>query len=158
VQDIHPLTGNAGDIYPAFTHELKDEVRSGFRGRTEEPEGRRPETGIHVNPPTRVRRRAPQLPRQHDLKDWLWEYIKAAGICNHTFRGTDITAYLENPEAKLAHALQMAAHSDRKTRQLYDQLLRPALSQGKRSDLSGVRRREASHTDRGGLRSSTGVG
>jgi hypothetical protein len=26
------------------------------------------------------------------------------GICNHTFRGTSITAYLENPEAKLEHA------------------------------------------------------
>jgi integrase len=38
------------------------------------------------------------------------------------------------------------------------QMLRPALCQGKRSDLSGVRRREASRTDRGGLRSSTGAG
>ena len=31
-----------------------------------------------------------------------------------------ITAYLENPEAKLEHAQQMAAHSDPKTTRLYD--------------------------------------
>lgn len=106
-------------------------------------------------------------PCQHDLKEWLQEYIEAAGlaedpngplfrsvdrktkqiganrldrqrawamikrrakkagidtpgICNHTFRGTGITAYLENPEAKLEHAQQMAAHSDPKTTRLYD--------------------------------------
>jgi site-specific recombinase XerD len=46
--------------------------------------------------------------------------IETAGICNHTFRGTGITAYLENPEAKLEHAQQMAAHSDPKTTRLYD--------------------------------------
>jgi site-specific recombinase XerD len=108
-----------------------------------------------------------ELPCQHNLKDWLLEYIEAAGIgedkdgplfrtldrktkqlgstrldrqrawamvkrrtqqagietpgiCNHTFRGTGITAYLENPEAKLEHAQQMAAHSDPKTTRLYD--------------------------------------
>jgi len=37
-----------------------------------------------------------------------------------TFRGTGITAYWENPEAKLEHAQQMAAHSDPKTARLYD--------------------------------------
>ena len=47
--------------------------------------------------------------------------IETPGICNHTFRGTGITAYLENPEAKLEHAQQMAAHSDPKTTRLYDQ-------------------------------------
>jgi site-specific recombinase XerD len=46
--------------------------------------------------------------------------IETEGICNHTFRGTGITAYLENPEAKLEHAQQMAAHSDPKTTRLYD--------------------------------------
>lgn len=46
--------------------------------------------------------------------------IETPGICNHTFRGTGITAYLENPEAKLEHAQQMAAHSDPKTTRLYD--------------------------------------
>jgi len=107
------------------------------------------------------------MPCQHNLKEWLREYIEAAGIaddkdgpllrtvdrktkalgstrldrqrawamvkrraqqagietagvCNHTFRGTGITAYLENPEAKLEHAQQMAAHSDPKTTRLYD--------------------------------------
>jgi len=30
--------------------------------------------------------------------------IETAGICNHIFLGTGITAYLENPEAKLEHA------------------------------------------------------
>jgi integrase/recombinase XerD len=46
--------------------------------------------------------------------------IETPGICNHTFRGTGITAYLENPQAKLEHAQQMAAHSDPKTTRLYD--------------------------------------
>jgi site-specific recombinase XerD len=108
-----------------------------------------------------------EMPCQHNLRDWLREYLEAAGIaedkegplfrsvdrktktlgpgrldrqrawamvkrrarqagietpgiCNHTFRGTGITAYLENPEAKLEHAQQMAAHSDPKTTRLYD--------------------------------------
>ena len=43
-----------------------------------------------------------------------------AGICNHTFRGTGITAYLSNPDARLELAQQMAAHSDPKTTRLYD--------------------------------------
>jgi integrase/recombinase XerD len=50
--------------------------------------------------------------------------MTAAGIAtqagNHSFRATGITAYLENPEAKLEHAQQMAAHSDSKTTRLYD--------------------------------------
>jgi hypothetical protein len=47
---------------------------------------------------------------------------KAAGLtteCNHTFRGTGITAYLENggtPEK----ARQMAAQASTRTTQLYD--------------------------------------
>jgi len=46
---------------------------------------------------------------------------EAAGIttevCNHTFRGTGITAYLENG-GTLEKARQMAAHA--RTTQLYD--------------------------------------
>jgi site-specific recombinase XerD len=108
-----------------------------------------------------------EMPCQHNLKDWLRDYIEAAGlaedpngplfrtvdrktkhlcanrldrqrawamvkrrakkagidtpgICNHTFCGTRITAYLENPEAKLEHAQQMAAHSGPKTTRLCD--------------------------------------
>src|SRR3990172_13158222 len=62
---------------------------------------------------------------QHILEASLREYIEAAGIstpgiCNHSFRGTGITAYLENPQAKLEHAQQMAAHEDPKTTMLYD--------------------------------------
>ena len=62
-------------------------------------------------------------------RQWAWAMVKrralqpgivTPGICNHTFRGTGITAYLENPEAKLEHAQQMAAHSDPKTTRLYD--------------------------------------
>jgi integrase len=48
---------------------------------------------------------------------------KAAGIttevCNHTFRGTGITAYLENG-GTLEKARQMAAHASTRTAQLYD--------------------------------------
>lgn len=46
--------------------------------------------------------------------------IETPGLGNHTFRGTGITAYLSNPDAKLEHAQQMAAHSDPKTTRLYD--------------------------------------
>ena len=48
---------------------------------------------------------------------------RAAGIttqvCNHTFRGTGITAYLENG-GTLEKARQMAAHASTRTTQLYD--------------------------------------
>jgi integrase/recombinase XerD len=44
----------------------------------------------------------------------------AANICNHTFRGTGITAYLRNDDAKLEHAQNMAGHADPKTTLLYD--------------------------------------
>ena len=41
-------------------------------------------------------------------------------ICNHTFRGTGITAYLDHPDAKIEEAQKMAGHSDPKTTGLYD--------------------------------------
>ncbi len=47
----------------------------------------------------------------------------AAGIktaaCNHTFRGTGITAYLENG-GTLERAQSMANHASTRTTQLYD--------------------------------------
>jgi hypothetical protein len=46
---------------------------------------------------------------------------------------------------------EQITYSDRGT----PQVLRPRLSQGEHSDLTEVRRRGASRTDRGGLRSST---
>ena len=46
--------------------------------------------------------------------------IGTPGLCNHTFRGEGITTYLDNPEARLEHAQQMAAHADPKTTRLYD--------------------------------------
>ena len=36
-------------------------------------------------------------------------------LCNHTFRGTGITAYLRNDDEKLEHARQLADHADPKT-------------------------------------------
>jgi integrase len=56
-----------------------------------------------------------------------WQMVRrraqAAGIttevCNHTFRGTGITAYLEN-SGTLEKARQMAAHASTRTTQLYD--------------------------------------
>lgn len=56
-----------------------------------------------------------------------WEMVqrraKDAGmsteVCNHTFRGTGITAYLENG-GTLEKARQMAAHASTRTTQLYD--------------------------------------
>jgi len=46
--------------------------------------------------------------------------IENSGMCNHSFRGTGITAYLSNPEAKLEHAQTMAGHADPKTTRIYD--------------------------------------
>ena len=56
-----------------------------------------------------------------------WEMVQRRGkksgikteICNHTFRGTGITAYLENGGTR-EKARQMAAHSSTRTTQLYD--------------------------------------
>lgn len=49
---------------------------------------------------------------------------KAAGIdvkiCNHTFRATGLTTYLEHPDARLEHAQEMAGHADPSTTLLYD--------------------------------------
>lgn len=44
----------------------------------------------------------------------------SALLCNHTFRGTGITAYLKNDDSKLEYAQQIAGHSDPKTTLLYD--------------------------------------
>ena len=49
--------------------------------------------------------------------------VKAAGlpaaICNHTFRATGITAYLDNG-GTLEKAQQIAAHESARTTKLYD--------------------------------------
>ncbi len=47
-------------------------------------------------------------------------FENASMLSNHTFRGTGITAYLSNPDAKLEHAQNIAGHSDPKTTRLYD--------------------------------------
>ncbi len=57
-----------------------------------------------------------------------WEMLRrrarVAGIstdvCNHSFRATGITAYLENPEARVEVAQYLAGHADPKTTKLYD--------------------------------------
>ena len=45
--------------------------------------------------------------------------IETLGICNHTFRGTGITAYLDNG-GDLDHARHQAGHADSRTTKLYD--------------------------------------
>jgi len=63
--------------------------------------------------------------RFNRIKAWdmVRRRAKDAGIdtkvCNHTFRGTGITAYLENGGV-LEKAQQMAAHASTRTTQLYD--------------------------------------
>jgi integrase len=63
--------------------------------------------------------------RLHRTNAWqiVRRRAKAAGIatevCNNTFRGTGITAYLENG-GTLEKARQMAAHASTRTTQLYD--------------------------------------
>ena len=57
-----------------------------------------------------------------------WEMIgrraRAAGIgsdvCNHTFRATGITAYLEHPEGRVEMAQYLAGHAKPETTKLYD--------------------------------------
>jgi len=46
--------------------------------------------------------------------------LDTQGICNHTFRGTGIAAYLANPDARLERAQHMAAHSDPRATRKYD--------------------------------------
>lgn len=41
-------------------------------------------------------------------------------VCNHTFRATGITTYLEHPDARLELAQAMAGHADPATTLLYD--------------------------------------
>jgi integrase/recombinase XerD len=61
-----------------------------------------------------------------DRRD-CWEMVKRRarnahlpdGICNHTFRGTGITVFLENG-GKLEDAQRMANHASSKTTKLYD--------------------------------------
>jgi site-specific recombinase XerD len=66
-----------------------------------------------------------ELERLDRINAWkmVRRRAKAAGIttevCNHTFRGTGITAYLENG-GTLEKARQMAAHASTRTTQLYD--------------------------------------
>jgi site-specific recombinase XerD len=43
----------------------------------------------------------------------------STAVCNHTFRGTGITAYLENG-GLLERARDMANHASTRTTQLYD--------------------------------------
>ena len=63
--------------------------------------------------------------RFHRIGAWkmVQRRARAGGIttevCNHTFRGTGITAYLENG-GTLEKARQMAAHASTRTTQLYD--------------------------------------
>jgi site-specific recombinase XerD len=60
---------------------------------------------------------------QPDVWSMVNRRAKAAGIstavCNHTFRGTGITAYLENG-GMLERARDMANHASTRTTQLYD--------------------------------------
>ena len=43
-------------------------------------------------------------------------------VCNHSFRATGITAYLENPEARAEVAQYLGGHADPKTAKHYDRL------------------------------------
>jgi site-specific recombinase XerD len=60
-------------------------------------------------------------------QDVAWDMVNrrarqagiATAVCNHTFRGTGITAYLENG-GTLERARDMANHASTKTTQLYD--------------------------------------
>ena len=61
---------------------------------------------------------------RHRAWEMLRRRARAAGIstevCNHSFRATGITAYLENPDARVEVAQYLAGHADPKTTKLYD--------------------------------------
>lgn len=70
------------------------------------------------------RRRLTERPlSDRDARYMVKRRAKAAGlpeaICNHTFRATGITAYLEN-HGSIEHAQAIAAHESPKTTKLYD--------------------------------------
>ncbi len=74
-----------------------------------------------------INRKTNKLSRRALQQNEAWDMVnrraRAAGIstkiCNHTFRGTGITAYLEN-NGVLERAQAMAAHASTRTTQLYD--------------------------------------
>ena len=61
---------------------------------------------------------------RHSAWEMLSRRARAAGIttpiCNHSFRATGITAYLENPEARVEVAQYLAGHAKTETTKLYD--------------------------------------
>lgn len=75
---------------------------------------------------TMDRRRNLTQTRFHRTEAWYMVRRRAkqadidTDVCNHTFRGTGITAYLEHSEARLELAQQMAGHADPKTTKMYD--------------------------------------
>ena len=95
---------------------------------------------------TRYAHRSPHRERQvhQDQSGRLWDVLFMA---QHAIRVN------RSGGDRLRFQLYRAPRDGKST-----EVLRPTLSQRKRSDLSGVRRREAFRTDRGGLRSSTCVG
>ncbi len=66
-----------------------------------------------------------EIPCHHNLETYLSAYVAEAGIttpiCNHSFRATGITAYLEIPEARVEVALHLAGHAKTETTKLHDQ-------------------------------------
>ena len=60
---------------------------------------------------------------RHEAWNMIKRRVNAAGLplsaCNHTFRATGITTFLEN-DGKLEKAQQIAAHASTKTTKLYD--------------------------------------
>ncbi len=71
----------------------------------------------------RRRMLSPRPLHRTDVLAMVKRRVKTAGlpaaICNHTFRATGITAYLENG-GTLEKAQQIAAHESARTTKLYD--------------------------------------
>ena len=89
------------------------------------------ESGIHADrdgPLFRSLDRDGSLSERRFNRHSAWEMLarraRAAGIttpvCNHSFRATGITAYLENPEARVEVAQYLAGHAKTETTKLYD--------------------------------------
>ena len=61
---------------------------------------------------------------RHSAWEMLTRRARFAGVstpvCNHSFRATGITAYLENPEARVEVAQYLAGHAKTETTKLYD--------------------------------------
>ena len=88
---------------------------------------------------------------RHSAWEMLARRARTAGIttpvCNHSFRATSITAYPENPEARVKVAQYLADHAKTETTKLYDRRVeRVSLDEILRLGMCATRRSPLPHS------------